>query len=594
MMFAHYLAESKNSSIAYINKILDNLKGNLRESSYKNNERAFQEILFFFRGQAFDSLRDSSVVYTQIISIPGEVYTDLSKEYKRILIEVFTIRFIENISIINFSNKYDIKYLEITYWGFLKLIKKVIDENDYDSFNLIFEKANESISFEISKREEAKYYHYAFCFSVLSWIFYLHQQGIIKADNYNLSYIEEIFEHNLYHNKERFINNFYRFENEATNGLFEIDNWEIKKGPIGKAYFVLMSHTWLNFGFLIILLKYNILNYGVNIDDILLNDKFKFIVDDVKHNLALVKDNPEKWDSRILNNFEEEFDFKQEKIIEFYTELNKRQEILRYGKISNVPLSELKIAEFKKRVGDLWVKNSFIPAILKFYDRVTHLPNKKEKDGFGFFQNMLKMRFAFVEGEHHQTVYGLTDFGAKVANLVNEYFFIELLKLKEPKEITNLKNEVDVFLSKIGGDHSKVVIFSNWRANKMLSNDGNLIQSNEERHVPFSNSNYKNIPIINSTYSNFVFLIDLKDIEYTIYEDEKWYNNELLVEVTEPKFDNIENQTEKEEDWKEREGVAYSKDEIITLEKNDIYIKILFKFDLNVLKKKSFEIYKII
>ena len=598
-MFTHYLEESRNASIPYINRIIDNLKNNLLESSNKNNERAFLEILLFFRGQAFDSLRNSSLVYTQMTSIPADIYPNLSKEYKRKLIEIFTIRFHESISYINFYEKYEVKYLEISYWGFLKLIKKTIDENDYENFNLIFEKIRETGSSNFDKRGDTQYYHHSFAFSLISWIFYLHQNNIINYDDYNMSYLEEILQHDLYNNKEKIINNFYRFEQEATLGLFEIDNWEIKKGPIGIAYFVLMSHTWLNFGFLIMLLKYDILNYGIKIEGINLNDKFKYIVDDIKANLSLINNNSEKWYPIIMDNldqnmsFNERYNLKKEKIIDFYNELNKRQEILKYTTISKIPLSSLKIEEFKQKVGSLWDKNSFIPTVLKFYERVNYKKNIKDKLGLGYFQNLLKMRFAFIEGEHYQSVYGLTNFGAKTAHSVNEFFFIELLKEKDPIITINLRNEIDTFLSN-RIDYSKVVIFSNWRGNQMLNNNENVVQYNEDKLIPFSNAKYKETPIIaNPAYPNLVFLIDLNYIEYDIYENENWYNKELLIEVSEPKFEDIDDTSENEGNWREIDGIVYSKEEIATLEKNAIHLKVIFKFDLNILDKEAFEIYKL-
>lgn len=594
-MLKKYLLESKRNSISYIDKILDGLKNNLIESSNKNDEKNFSQILLFFRDQAFDSLINNSLVYTQIINVPAEIYAYLSREYKRKVIELFTIRFAENISFISFYESYDSKYLEITYWGLLQLIKKIFDENDYESFNLIFEKMRESGSLDFGKRSDLEYYHHAFFFSVTSWGFYLHQNNMINFLNYDFTYLEEPIESDLYDNREKIVNNFYRFEREAEKGILEVNNWEFIKPQFG-AYFALTSHTWLNFGFLIILLKYDILNYGIKIENIDLNDRFKFIIDDVKTNLNLVKTNFGKWSPIIAFNlydktFEEIFDFKEEKINNLYTELNKRQEILKYTAISQIPLSTSKIEEFKQRVGNLWDKNSFIPTILKFYETVNYKPNKKTKDGFGFFQNILKMRFAFIDGEYYQSVYGLTDFGAKVANSVNEYFFNELLKIKETKKALNLKNQIDTFLSGIK-DHSKIVIFSNWKGNEILNYDGIVIDYNNKKNIPFSNSSYKNIPIIsNPAYRNLVFIINLNDIKYNIYQDNNWYKSELLIDVTEPKFDNIENESENEENWKRRDGVTYSKEEILTLEKNAIHIKILFKFDLKILKKKSFEIY---
>ena len=594
-----YRNELELNNIDYINQIIYKIEESITTASRKNNDDVFFELILFLRDDLIlKSVNKSASTYNQLIRIPSNVYSNLSNENKRKFINVFTIRFTENISFISFSNEIDNEYLEISYYGLISLIKKVIDEKIHENYNLIFKKINESI-FKFNDKED-NYYNFSFAFTILFWQFYLCQNDKIDLKVYNLKLLEDILSQ-TYDNTEELINSFFKYKAEVDKGLWECGNWQIEEPLIGEATWLLMPSTWLNFGFTIILFKYNILNYGFDISKIKILENFRFELDNLVKNIEIIEQNKEKWFSilyPITNTLEQNndsFDYSKTRIIDFFKILKKEQEIIYYKEISKIPLSKSKVDEFKKNVGNIWDNNSIIPTVLKFYNRVEYLPNIFEKDGIGFFTTMLKSKFAFIDGKNYQNIYGLTDLGNQTAREVNKQFFFTLLEKEKTIILKSdeLKKEVDRYISTIE-DKSKVVIFSNWIGVDILNNSENNIEYLTQTDIPFCRSKYKNIPILNNyEFKDFIFIIDLNTIDYKIYQKDSWYNNELLIDITESIKEEVIEKAKKSAEWKHRDGVEYSEVEISVLEDNSINIKILFKFDINVIDETKYVIFKI-
>nr|WP_294924491.1 hypothetical protein [uncultured Flavobacterium sp.] len=594
-----YRNEIELNSIDYINQIIHKIEESIITASKKNNDEVYLELILFLRDDLIlKSVKKSTSAYNQLIRIPSNIYSQLSNETKKRLIEIFTIRFTENISFISYSDEIDNEYLEITYFGLIALIKKIIDEKFPENYNLIFKKINESLyKFNDNKNN---YYNFSFAFTILFWQFYLFQNDKIDLKDYNLKPLEDILSQ-TYDCREELINSFFKYKTEVENGLWECGNWQIKEPVIGEATWMLMPSTWLNFGFTIMLFKYKILNYGFDIKKIKILENFRFEVDNLIKSIEIIEQNKKKWFSVLypkhstLEQKNDSFEYSKTRIIDFFKILKKEQEIIYYKEISKIPLSRSKIDEFKKNVGIIWDNNSIIPTILKFYDRVEYLPNIFEKDGIGLFTTMLKSKFAFIDGKNYQNIYGLTDFGNHTAREVNKQFFFTLLEKGKTIVLKRkeLKKEIDRYISAIE-DKSKVVIFSNWIGIDILNNSENDIEYVTQSDIPFCRTKYKNIPILNNyEFKDFIFIIDLNIIEYKIYQKDNWYNSELLIDITEPIKEQVIEKTKKSSDWKDRDGIEYSEDEISVLEDNSINIKILFKFDINILDITKYSIFKI-
>lgn len=595
-----YRNELESQNIDYINQVIQKIEDSLISSSIKNNDEIFLELILFLRDDLIlKSLNKSTAIYYQLLRIPTNIYLQLTSESKKRLIEIFTIRFTENISLINYSKKIDNEFLEISYLNLISLIKKIIDDKNNENYDLFFKKLKESIY--IFNDEKDNYYNYSFAFTILFWLFHLFQNDKIDIKLYDSKMLENILSQ-TYDRREELINSFFKFRNEVEKGKWECENWQIIEPVIGEATFMLMSSTWLNFGFTIMLLKYHILDYNYEISKININYSFRYEDDTIIKNIRLIEDSKEKWFPVIYNlkndakSNDSSFEYSKTRIIEFFKILKKEQEIKNYKEISQIPLSQVKIEEFKEEVGSIWKSNSTIPTILKYFKRTTYLPNIFEKLGYGVFTTMLKSKFAFIDGEKYQKIYGLTDFGNETARRVNREFFYSLIKkdktisLKKEK----IKKEFDKYINNIK-DKSKLVIFSNWYGLDILNNGENLIEYLSSSEIPFCKSKYRSIPIFNNyEFKDFIIIVDLNIIDYTIYQKETWFDKELLIEVTEPAKEDITDKIKKTAKWKERDGIEYSEDEIEVLEQNSVNIKILFKFEMEITDESKYIAFKII
>ena len=343
MIFQNRQNGNKEDNIDYINSIFSQIQNNIVLAAEIQNENAFSKLVLFLRGNLmYGSLFKSLNSYTKSSLMPSQIYPIIENDYRKKLIDLFAIRYSENIKFHKYDESEKLKFLEATYSGLIYLIKKIVDENNSQNFNFLTKRLKESMF--NSNHSEENYYRFSFTFTILSWLFFLHQSEKIKLAEYDIAIFESNF-NRIYEDKETIINTFFQFKRIARKGLWEIDNWEIKERPTGEAYFALMSSTWLNFGFTIMLLKYNILSYGYNLKEINITKDFEYSESDIKQNLTIIEQNKKKWfpiifpNVTIINNENElidlensalpislndEFEQKKSKIIEFFNLLKKR------------------------------------------------------------------------------------------------------------------------------------------------------------------------------------------------------------------------------------------------------------------------------
>ncbi|SEE51737.1 hypothetical protein SAMN04487765_2909 [Tenacibaculum sp. MAR_2010_89] len=611
---------NKYESKVYFPKAINMLYISLRDSARLDNEEIFKSIILFVRKKIYSSRNHKSIsAFKDLVIISTRLYPYVSQKYKNILIDYLGISFREIINFYSVStikseekNNYEreVIFAEINYWSLIQLTKVIIDGKDYKNFNKLFEEVSQITSwfdlreskseFQTKAIEEIRFMHRSFYVSVYSWLVFSYANNKIsinELDNFKLN--ENILNELKFRNDIKLFEVFVELKTRAFNGFFEIDNWELKKHKSGKAYMALSARDWLNFGFTILLLNNRRFVISRFNNEIKLNDSFKFLLNDIKEVLGRIENNLEdKWNEFLYKNHQD-IDFKElflsskNDILNTLQELKKKQELSYYADVVNEELSLLKVQSFKESVLKNWNNNNIIPEVLKRYNCVEYLDNIKEIDGYGYLNLYNKMKSMFIERDDN-FVYGASDVGAKLARDIERQFYSNLKHKKGFLEVKNLKKDIDSKITMIE-DKSKYVIFTDWKGLELLNNNRE-VEYLQESKDKFSYAKYKGISIISKSliFPNTLLLIDLESsIEYTIYQDEKWFAKELIIDVLELTQEVIDDELSKYEDkWKVNEEYEVTKEEAELLIKSSILIKVLFKSQMKVKNTDNYYFYK--
>ncbi|MGN7863514.1 hypothetical protein [Chryseobacterium sp. 22458] len=569
-------------SFNYINEIFSSIFRDIVLASEKDHQQSFDRLLnFLLYTLQSKSFNKSGNAFSKSVSLCVSIFPYLSTKYKTLLIQ----RMFESlVSKISFSNDYDSidkKYLELSYLPIINILKLILHDDDSELFNIAVSQFKQSL-FKIENKEDRENFFFYFNTTLLSWIYFLKHHNSITFKNYNISYFEKNLENRTYDYGFNFLNHFFDlFDKIENNNLWAVKEWEIKETPVNQFYSALTPNTWLTYGLTIILFKFeHIINVNDDLSEIKIRQRFKFIGDDIKDILDKITLEKDEYKNLIFNSIvnqdpETTLNFKKEKILNVFSFLKKQVEIDYFKKIKEIPLSKEKIDEFRNNVGKLWEENMIILDILKSLGNLEFLPNDEEVKGYGFFQKLLKMKFAFIDGEHYQGIIGLNDFGGHLARSIDSSFF-ELLHDDKLIKTDNIKEIVLNFIENTG-DKSNVVIFANWR------NADKLQDLTYEHNIkrPLFSKKFNGIPVIHQfwKFKDHILVVDFSLIKGQIFtsENPNWYKNQLLIEVTESQKGDITNNIINE--WSEKDGYHYNEDEIDILESNNVNAKIILKYE---------------
>ncbi|MGG7440193.1 hypothetical protein [Chryseobacterium arthrosphaerae] len=579
----------------YVNEIFRTIYRDIIVASEKDHLNSFNELLNFLvhnlKGKSFNS---STNAFSKSVTLFIYIYPNLSSQYKKIFIERVFGSLITTISISKDVENVDEKYVELSYLSLINIFKLILQNDDYELFNIAVKEFTDTI-FHIENRGDRGNFFFYFVTTLLSWIYFLKKNKSITYEKYDINYLENSLENMSYNFDFIFINYFFElFDKIENQGLWAVSEWEIKEPPKNQAYFALSPHNWLPYSLTIMLLKFeHLISLNIDLSKIKLNPRFRFMHDNIKEILDNINLENEEYKNLIFNNITNqdqsaELNFKKEKILNVFSFLKKEMEIDYYKKIREIPLSKEKIEEFRANVGKLWEENTIVLNILKSLGNVDYVPNIEEVKGYGFFQRLLKMKFAFIEGELHQNIFGLSDFGSHLARSIDNDFFN---KFKNDKIIptNNIKETVWEFIDKTK-NKSSIVIFANWRNADKLED----ITYEHNSENPIFNKKFKGIPVVHqfSKFKDSILVIDFSLIKASIYTNDSpnWYKNQLLIEITESQKDDITDDVIKE--WNEKDGYNYDENEVDILESNNVNAKILLKYEFIIPEETRYLIIK--
>jgi len=567
----------------YVNEIFHNISKNIVVASEKNNLESFNELLdFLIINLKSKSFNKSLNAFSKSVTTFIYIFPNLSSIYKKVFIDRVFQSLITNISIGSDNKDINKQYIELSYLPLVNILKLILQDDDYELFNFALKKFNSNI-FKLENKENFENLFFSFITTVLGWIYFLKNTKSITYEKYHINYLEHNLEKLSYDFDFNFINHFFElFDNIENKGLWAVSEWEIKEPPMNQVYAALSTHNWLPYSLSIILLRFeHLINVNDDLSKIKLSPKFKFIYDDIKKVLDNITIDSDDYKEIIFNKLSNqdqnaELYFKKEKILNVFLFLRKEIEIDYYKKIREIPLSKDKIDSFRSNVGKLWEENTLILNILKNLGSIEYVPNIEEVKGYGFFQRLLKMKFAFIDGELHQNIIGLSDFGSKLARSIDNHFFDDL---SNDKVIStdNVKETVLQFINNTDNKNN-IVIFANWKNADKL---GNLSYDHKNKNK-LSNKRFEGVPVVHqfSKFKNSIIVIDFSLIKASIYtsNNPNWYKSQLLVEITESQKDDITQNIIKE--WNEQDGYTYNEDEIDILESNNVNAKILLKYEI--------------
>ncbi|MBA6154275.1 hypothetical protein [Gelidibacter maritimus] len=570
-------------SFNYLNDFFNSIQKNIISAAKNNNQEAFEKLLnFYLLNFLTKTFGKSENLYSKGASTLVNIYDGLNTKFKPRFVERVFESLTAKISFSNDLEDFPEKYIELSYLCLINITKKILQEDNYDLFNKAFTDIDKSLTgLDSIKNREG--YLFKFITTLLCWIYFLRSQNSISYEKFNFQFLENTFQDLTVDLDRNFLNDFFDLFEEIEKGLWTAENWEIKEPPPNEAYFALSSRTWLTFSLVIILFKYdNLIRSNDDLKKIKLRDRFRYFNDDIRKNLDEISEEKNEFIDLIFSpnlkpeEIKRKFDYKKEQILEVFTFLRKEVEIEHYKKIKDLPLSLDKIEDFRYKVGKNWEDGTVIIAILKLFNKVKYLPNIKERDGYGFFQTLLKGKFAFIDGEHYQEIYGLSDFGSRLARDIDNQFFKNILEYRFPTKSENINVSIDKFLDGLKNTN-RVVIFANWKNEQKL----NSTIYTEEKVLLNSYKSYRGVPILNSfnSYKDYIFIIDFSNIKIKLYTNESslWYKDQLLVDITEYSKENLTD--ENIQKWRESDKFDYNAEEVDILESNNINIKVLLKFD---------------
>lgn len=581
-------------SFNYINEIFDTIYRNIVIASEKDNLESFNELLDFviyvLKGQSFNK---STNAFSKTATFFILVYPELPLKYKKILIERCFDSYISNISTINDSEGISSRYSEISYLLLLTTFRQILKEDDYELFNFAINRFNNTF-FKIDIEKDKERLHFYFITTLLSWTYYLGHRDLVTYNKYDLNYLEHSLEQISYEDNFNFIENFFNlFHKVEFEGFWGVVDWDIEDPPMNVVYYPLTPRIWFPYGLVFVLLKFqHLINVNENLNNYKLDPKYKFIYDSLKNILVNIKD--DEYIKIVSNNvskrgsegsLEEQFNFGRDKILSLFLLLKKDIELDHYKKIKATPLSKFRISEFRENVGKLWKDNAIILNILKDLDKVKYIPDINKKDAYGFFQKLERMKIAFIDGEEYQHIFGLTNYGLDLARSIDNLFFNNL-DANKVVSTDKIEETVVDFIDNVA-NKKNLIIFASWGLREKIKN----ITYDSDIPNPLFRKTFMGVPIVNNYYSklkDFVTIVDFTLINVNIYtsENSSWYDQQLLVEVTESHENDITEDVIKE--WSEKDGYEYNADEVSILESTNVNVKVLLKFEFNIPENASY------
>lgn len=621
MFFGYKYRHSNNNPIKGIGKTLYDT---LVKTSKLEQEDQFTDVLRFVRDQASNAWYDvSPTAYSEMLYTVLKSYPEVDKKYRDIILEQMLSSLSDKLKFYNKAVMFEryakigktekgIFINQITYWAVIHFLKFIIDLKEFDKFNQVFEelrnvnsegrlnemlgsfRSREAQNEEIGQRN--LFYQRSLYFIIYSWILFLYEHGKLSKEELDKFELNKNFDpgFRLYGRPADMYNFFPKMRNEISHNLFEVEDWEIDKRKLRTGtYAVLSSETWLDFGFSMVLFKYDFFK-NPPVKDIEYFEGYKFIIENIQKHIVetekgiLNKRNewlkflyPTISDDKIMSKFSTN----KGQITSVLAEINKKAIIIEYESSVDLPLDNNRVNVFKQGVYLKWERIGIVP-ILKELNAINIIPDNDLVLGLGYNQNIIGLKPIFTEN-HPSIVETLTSIGSQLATKITDSFFNELVKVKGQISTKNLEKDLNAFIEAQDNKDS-IVIITNWFGL------GKLETLSSKENVVSHNQTYDEIPILTGVYNDLLVINMREAIEFNSCSNEKWVENELVVEVNELTEDRVEEIFKKgDAKWKYIDGIPLDEEQTKMYIRNALNIIVAYKYEMKVLDKNAYQIFKL-
>jgi hypothetical protein len=433
------------------------------------------------------------------------------------------------------------------------------------------------------------------------WIIFLYRVNKIKEETAS-SFLERLIVHG---DADDLLQDILFFRGNLSHSYMGWSEWDFMERPSGKTYSPPNPYDWMTFGFMVDQIRGNTLY--VNIQELNSEDlsQTRFLYDALKENADFLQKNFDKW-KKILNvETPELLKAKCDSVLKVFAEVKKKRISDTDIAIANAQLNPTFVNNFKDIIGKAWKNQARIHKLFKKIGNTEHITNDETKLRIigqrTFFE---KAKMMFIDGEHHQTIFGVDRMGGETGRWEDDEFFSSIMK-GEYNKVTGT-NAVDALDKSIAELKSKnitpdLILLSpeySYREQSFLDDKRFVSKMNEPQEGNdmwlFYLGTFDNIPIYTS-FSDFlknrILVCNFKQSFKMRYKtNPDWFEEEFKVDVSAVTDEEAAKRLEENPTkWKNtEEGIALTNEEALTLIKTSITMDIWATVDFQVLNKESY------
>ncbi len=627
---------------------------NIDKSIEKNNKESFEVLKDFVQKVLHLSIKNKSLThFKQYIFAPSYIYAISFEKGRQNITLTYLHRYcteqalaiLKEINWLHlgfgyrglktFEEKKEIN--EFIYWslnGFNRLLYFTIKNKDYyyfdktiDKLELLSNNTNnryyelrqeksllefevsdnskeriEEINKEIIEEKKSEIYRLYLVLGIKYWLLYLFSVNNYKKRDV-LKFINRISTPNV--EAKEILKAILFVRSGSAQWHFEWHSWDYVERKEWVLYSPPNPHDWMTMGFLIDQISTD--RFYLNLNELTAEEikDVQFLYNDLeKYSEILIKDFP-KWKDVLKVKDEADLKTKTENILSLFAIVKRKSSQEREKNIADTPISVEKISEFKKTIGNAWIDQAQIHKIFKNFGNAVDVTAEDIKllhIGQRTFFDKAKMMF--IDGQHHNIIYGIDRIGGEIGRWEDDTFFSSILKAKEATKISgsdmlDLLEKSIKLLTDVGVVPTLILMSPeySYKDENLLKSSRFLRSTNLIKQDDLSLrtiGSFDKIPIYTSfsnLLDNRLVVCDFKNAFQMRYKtNENWFNNEMTIDVHEVS-DNEANERllKYPQKWRvNEEGIFLTDGEAITLIKTSVLIDTWVTVDFQVLDKEKY------